>query len=293
MKILRSLLFMAITIILFSGMLMTTLADNESAATEPVIVELSGFGVDVRRKLAGIEVSAVNVEEIGAFRFDINYDPAKIRFAEGRERNGRAVFDWDISITESIPGTLTISGTGPSPLTQNGSLIYIEFDYAVDFSHDLTYVSLSNLDVRDGGGQPIPANIDRDYWSFALPCELLYQQPTIRWHFMRIVPPYKTVYTEGEMLDLTGMRVYHVRGFSYGSGEDGKYFKTSSIRAYDFIVTFPVSILERPLTVNDWLIEIFDPQGSSLSFSEIFFITVNPAEIPTPQPVRRVCIRIK
>ena len=90
-----------------------------------------------------------------------------------------------------------------------------------------------------------------------------------------IIPPHKTVYYEGEILDLTGLEVYSVYGTIY---DDGTNIAHKSPADY-----YTVDLADKPLTVDDKVV-IINGSWSYWPINGSFDITVLPAPTPTPTP---------
>ena len=91
----------------------------------------------------------------------------------------------------------------------------------------------------------------------------------VYWDGIEIVPPYKTVYTEGEILDLTGLEVYSTSGIIYG---DGTSVSTGKSKISD--TGYSVDLAGKPLTVDDKYFVV--SVGGGFPMSRKFEITVNP-----------------
>lgn len=96
---------------------------------------------------------------------------------------------------------------------------------------------------------------------------------------VEIIPPTKTVYIEGEYLDLTGMEAYGLSGIHYSDG-------TNEITARDKLSISSIEPSDRPLTVEDTTVTVTGTYWimGSLPLSGTFEITVLPASEATPLP---------
>ena len=86
-----------------------------------------------------------------------------------------------------------------------------------------------------------------------------------------IIPPHKTVYIEGDILDLTGLEVYSYSEITYSNGET---VITSRVRVEEF----NVDLIGKPLTLDDKYVNITGYSGIWPVFGR-FEITVNPAPL--------------
>ncbi|MDO5397659.1 MAG: GLUG motif-containing protein [bacterium] len=107
--------------------------------------------------------------------------------------------------------------------------------------------------------------------------------PEIYWDGrVEIVPPLKTVYTEGEYIDLTGMEAYGLSGVRYSDG-------TEKITRREALSGVSVDLADRQLKTEDKVVTVsgcYSITGTS-ALSGTFDITVNPksGEEPPINPV--------
>ncbi len=116
------------------------------------------------------------------------------------------------------------------------------------------------------------------------PAEILYH-----WDGgVEIIPPTKTVYVEGEYLDLTGMEAYGTSGVRYSDG-------TSEITAREKLAISSIEPSDRPLTVEDTTVTVTGTYWvmGSVPLTGTFNITVLPASEVTPSPTEVPLEQIK
>lgn len=103
---------------------------------------------------------------------------------------------------------------------------------------------------------------------------------------VEIVPPDKTIYTEGETLDLTGLEAYGTSGIIYKNG-------TTVITRKSPLENIVVDLENKPLTLDDNYVTVSGwYSGLQMIISGNFEITVNPAPPPSTPPEQQNLLQL-
>lgn len=167
--------------------------------------------------------------------------------------------------------TIAVSG-----ITNNSNTITVEMDYIVTAGLYPDVITPYCAAVK----------MQREYIDVNTEVKLLPQLstpspsaiPEIYWDGgVEIVPPLKTVYTEGEYLDLTGLEVYGLSGVRYSDG-------TEKITRKEALSGVSVDLADRPLTTGDTIVTVSGcySMTGTIMLSGTFDITVNPKSIEEP-----------
>jgi hypothetical protein len=163
----RHSLLLTIACLFILMLLSSTLVSAQEGAT--LIVEQSTAAPG---ETAQITVAMENGANVGAFDMALRYDPAVIRFVEGK--TGEVAGDALLELNESEPGLLLIALADVNGLSGDGVVFAVSFDVAgqpgdqtsilVDRAEAYHYELLTDIPLQtiDGGLTVAPAQPDPD-----------------------------------------------------------------------------------------------------------------------------------